>query len=211
MEPIGQIEIARQKVLKDISIFLSTVHELSGRKVVSTPDGIALLKKLRSETYEDLNQIQHEHMILIAVDWLVKDRQWPTGAQWYWNPRQTGDGSEPDLRVSHNGKTILSAEITTSENPVGTIDSRMKSTLEKLAQMEGDKHYFVRSASMAMRAKQQLQRPLEAERPGNHLPPRQRHAPSVRAPGCKRAGERLFPCLSWRAISTAECPCPAHP
>lgn len=128
------------------------MHELSGQKVVSTSDGLALLKKIRSETYEDLNQIQHEHMILIAVDWLMKDRQWPADAQWYWNPRQTGNGSEPDLRVTLKEKTILSAEITTSEKPEGAIDSRMKYTLEKLVQMEGDKHYFVRSASMATRA-----------------------------------------------------------
>lgn len=152
MKHIGQIEDARQKVLKDIASFLGTVHELTGRNFVSLSEGIALLRQLRSETSEDLNQIQHEHMILVAVHWLIEARQWPSDVQWYWNPRQTGDGSEPDLRVTHQDRAIMSAEITTSEKPVGIIDSRMKSTLEKLAKMEGVRFYFVRSESMAMRA-----------------------------------------------------------
>ena len=47
---------------------------------------------------------------------------------------------------------MISAEITTSEKPVGTIDSRMQKTLAKLAEMQGAKFYFVRTPQMQQRA-----------------------------------------------------------
>ena len=71
---------------------------------------------------------------------------------WYWNPRQTGDHTEPDLRGIYSGAILVSAEITTSEKPVGTIDSRMKKILTKLAAMQGEKFYFVRTSEMRQRA-----------------------------------------------------------
>lgn len=75
-----------------------------------------------------------------------------SSANWEWNPRQTGDASEPDIRATQFGKTIISGEVTTSPNPIGKIDSRMASTLRKLAEMEGRKLYFVSTISMARRA-----------------------------------------------------------
>jgi hypothetical protein len=51
-----------------------------------------------------------------------------------------------------NGKTIISGEVTTSPVPKGFIDSRMTSTLRKLAAMEGQRFYFVLTAAMANRA-----------------------------------------------------------
>jgi hypothetical protein len=58
----------------------------------------------------------------------------------------------PDLRAVHQGQILASAEITTSEKPVGTIDTRMRSTLEKLSRMDGEHFYFVRSNAMRIRA-----------------------------------------------------------
>jgi len=51
------------------------------------------------------------------------------------------------------GKTIISGEVTTSPEPKGLIDSRMASTLRKLAAMEGQRFYFVLTAPMANRAR----------------------------------------------------------
>jgi hypothetical protein len=72
---------------------------------------------------------------------------------WSWNPRQTGDSTEPDLRGHLDGTVVLSAEVTTSKEPLGTIDKRMGSTLQKLAQMDGALYYFVRTDTMLSRAR----------------------------------------------------------
>lgn len=152
MERIGTFEEAHRKVLTDIQRFLATVNRLSSLPCGTPAAGIGILDRLRKKTYEDLNQIQHEHLIVRAAEWLLAERKCPAETQWYWNPRQTGDSSEPDLRGNHSGSIVISAEITTSEKPVGTIDSRMQKTLAKLSEMQGAKFYFVRTAQMQQRA-----------------------------------------------------------
>jgi len=152
MEQLGTFQQAHQKVLADIQRFLKTVNNLSSMPCTTAETGIAILDRLRRETYEDLNQIQHEHLIVRAAEWLLAEQKCPPETQWFWNPRQTGDNSEPDLRGSHSGAVAVSAEITTSEKPVGTIDSRMQKTLAKLAEMQGAKFYFVRTPQMQQRA-----------------------------------------------------------
>lgn len=152
MERLGTFKEAHQKVLVDIQRFLKTVNNLSSMPCTSAAMGIAVLDRLRRETYEDLNQIQHEHLIIRAAEWLLAERKCPLETLWLWNPRQTGDNSEPDLRGSLSGSTVISAEITTSEKPVGTIDSRMQKTLAKLSEMQGAKFYFVRTPEMRQRA-----------------------------------------------------------
>ena len=116
-------------MLADIQRFLATVNRLSSLSCTTAETGIGILERLRKDTYEDLNQIQHEHLIVRAAEWLLVERRCPPETQWFWNPRQTGDNSEPDLRGSHSGAIVISAEITTSEKSVGTIDSRMQKTL----------------------------------------------------------------------------------
>ncbi len=152
MEQLGTFQEAHQKVLADIQRFLATVNRLSSLPCTTAETGIRILDRLRKDTYEDLNQIQHEHLIVRAAEWLLAERKCPPETQWFWNPRQTGDNSEPDLRGSHSGAIVISAEITTSEKPVGTIDSRMQKTLAKLAEMQGAKFYFVRTPQMQQRA-----------------------------------------------------------
>jgi len=152
MEQLGTFQEAHQKVLADIQRVLGTVNRLSSLPCNTPETGIGILDSLRKETYEDLNQIQHEHLIVRAAEWLLAERKCPPQTQWFWNPRQTGDSSEPDLRGSHAGAVVVSAEITTSQKPVGTIDSRMQKTLAKLAEMQGAKFYFVRTQQMKQRA-----------------------------------------------------------
>lgn len=152
MEQLGTFQEAHQKVLTDIQRFLATVSRLSSLPCTTAETGIGILDRLRKDTYEDLNQIQHEHLIVRAAEWLLAERKCPPETRWFWNPRQTGDNSEPDLRGSHSGAIVISAEITTSEKPVGTIDSRMQKTLAKLAEMQGSKFYFVRTPQMQQRA-----------------------------------------------------------
>lgn len=152
MEQLGTFQEAHQKVLTDVQRLLAAVNRLSSLPYNTAEAGIGILDRLRRDTYEDLNQIQHEHLIVRAAEWLLAERKCPPETMWFWNPRQTGDNTEPDLRGSHAGAIIVSAEITTSEKPVGTINSRMQKTLAKLAEMQGLKFYFVRTSKMQQRA-----------------------------------------------------------
>jgi len=108
--------------------------------------------RLFREVSEDLNQIQHEFLILHGLRWL-RGNGFESEIDWEWNPRQTGTADEPDLRGSLNGATLISAEASASELPGGMIDTRMRETLEKLSRMPGQKFYFVRTDEMATRAR----------------------------------------------------------
>jgi len=125
MEKIISLSEAETNLLSDIKTCVERIRSLVREDVTTVHRGIETLRRLREAIYEDLNQIQHEEMILRAARSLQgSDFQWEV-VDWYWNPRQTGDRSEPDLRGVKNGEIVVSAEITTSERPVGTIDGRM--------------------------------------------------------------------------------------
>ena len=151
MQRIGAPADAEAKVLRDMREVISKIREHSARDVKDVGDGIVRLRIIRSSIYEDLNQVHHEYLLLRGLAWLLRNGFDPK-LDWEWNPRQTGSGNEPDLRGSVGGKILVSAEASTSENPQGKIDSRMKETLGKLSRMEGQKFYFVTSAEMAARA-----------------------------------------------------------
>ena len=142
MEKIINISQAKEKVLSDMNKFISTIRRSVGEDVSSLSDGLVRLRNVRSSVYENLNQIQHEYLILQGLLWLSENGFNQPEINWYWNPRQTGDAEEPDLRATVNDKIVLSAEATTSESPQGVIDSRMRDTLIKLNQTEGSKYYW---------------------------------------------------------------------
>jgi len=147
------LSTAEDKILTDIRRYIAEVQSITRSPVEKVEDGIRTLVALRKTSYEDLNQIQHEYAALCAVHWLIAQRGAPKGATWQWNPRQTGDAAEPDIRAVLEGKTIISGEVTTSPEPKGFIDFRMASTLRKLAAMEGKRFYFVLTTAMANRAR----------------------------------------------------------
>jgi hypothetical protein len=158
MERLGTFSDARAKVLSDIKRLLTRIQSVAGAPAETVDQGIAILKRLRAETYEDLNQIQHEYMILCAAEWLIGQKRCPANTVWSWNPRQTGGADEPDLRGELNGLTLLSAEITTSTEPKGMIDNRMRRTLEKLSNMAGRQFYFTASPPMCQRAQTKIRK-----------------------------------------------------
>lgn len=153
MERIKNIEDAERKVLGDITKCINTIRSIVSKEIDTVHKGVAALLDLRKEVYEDLNQIQHEELILRAARSLSNEDYSGQDLTWYWNPRQTGDSSEPDLRAANGASVILSAEITTSEKPDGVIDSRMRDTLNNLNAMPGRKFYFVRTKEMEARAR----------------------------------------------------------
>jgi hypothetical protein len=158
MELLGTFEQAKQKVLADVQRFVATIRELAALPFTTCEAGVGILDRVRRETYEDLNQIQHEHLILCAAEWLLAQAICEPSTQWSWNPRQTGNHQEPDLRGMDGNTIVVSAEITTSERPVGVIDTRMHKTLRKLAAMEGSKFYFVRTQAMERRARTKVEK-----------------------------------------------------
>ena len=159
MEPLGTIEEAEEKVLSDVHRCLSRIKQLAVQPFETAGSGVSILRRIRSETYEDLNQIQHEYFVLRAAQWLLTNRVCEQGTMWWWNPRQTGTSREPDLQGRrHNGDVVLAAEITTSESSEGKIDTRMRITLTKLSEMEGARYYFVCTDSMRQRANTKVAR-----------------------------------------------------
>jgi hypothetical protein len=158
VERLGTFADARIKVLEDVKRLLRTVQRVAATSVGAVDAGIAVLKQLRADIYEDLNQIQHEFMVVCAAEWLIGQNRCPTDTVWYWNPRQTGSADEPDLRGERRGVVILSAEITTSSKPEGLIDTRMRKTLQKLSTMAGQQFYFTASVAMCQRAQTKIRK-----------------------------------------------------
>lgn len=152
MRNLGAREEARAKVLADARCCMDRIRAIAACTFDDPDQAMDVLQRLRAESYEDLNQIQHEYLILCAVEWLVDQGLCARVTEWYWNPRQTGDHAEPDLLGKTDGTTIVSAEVTTSARPDGVIDTRMRKTLDKLSQQPGQRFYFVRTAAMANRA-----------------------------------------------------------
>jgi hypothetical protein len=152
MLKMDSVEDARSKVMSDIKRVLDNLRAHCANTPTSVPAGIECLRAIRNQCYEEINQIQHEDLVVKAAEYLAGFSKIPSGALVEWNPRQTGGALEPDLRVLVDGAVILSAEVTTSERPVGVIDTRMAATLKKLNAMAGDKFYFVCSEGMRARA-----------------------------------------------------------
>jgi len=158
MDRIQSFTEAEKKILADIRRCLESVLQVVGKDVTSASDGVSVLSKLRQVAYEDINQIQHEEMVLRAARSLQETEFDTQQIEWYWNPRQTGDNSEPDLRATIGEEILLSAEVTASEKPEGKIDKRMRNTLIKLKDLPGRKFYFVRTASMEKRARTKVRK-----------------------------------------------------
>ncbi len=158
MERILNLDKAEGKILEDLRQCLESIRKISSKDLISVSQGIDVLRRLRKAVYEDINQIQHEEMALRAVRSLQENDFLNQKLDWYWNPRQTGDDSEPDLRAAKNDDIVLSAEVTTSERPEGKIDQRMSDTLAKLSNMQGHRFYFVRTDSMEKRARTKIEK-----------------------------------------------------
>jgi hypothetical protein len=158
MKPLGNLGAAEQAVLGKAKALLATIRECAANEPETVAEAIGILADIRAGAYEDLNQLQHEYLILRAAAWLVKNGVVIASASWAWNPHQTGDFTEPDLAADSSGSRLVSAEVTASAEPIGTIDSRMATTLEKLSAMPGAKYYFVRSESMRKRAATKVNR-----------------------------------------------------
>ena len=152
MQRLDNIEKEEKKILSETNDLFAKFRKIVKDDSVDLKSGLNKLKELRASGYEDLNQLQHEALILQGLAWIINEKKIDQDTQWFWNPRQTGGDKEPDLQGILNGTVVLSAEATSSPEPKGHIDSRMEKTLTKLNNMEGDRFYFVRTTQMKNRA-----------------------------------------------------------
>ena len=76
---------ARQ-ILRDMKEIVLKVRGLSVRDVENVRGGITQLREIRSSVYEDLNQIQHEYLLLRGHAWLLANG-FDARIEWAWNPR----------------------------------------------------------------------------------------------------------------------------
>jgi len=152
MQKIGSIEELEAAVLPKIQKLAARIRQALAHDVIEIGTGLNALRLLRTIAQEETNQILHEAMLLVAARWLINRRPAIRRLEWGWNPRQTGGSKEPDLQVKRGARVIISAEATTSAEAKGQIDKRMRTTLQKLSRMKGDRYYFVASGAMCRRA-----------------------------------------------------------
>ena len=156
MELIKSIAGKKQELLDNINKMFNNWREINFNSESDLDKAVSKLRKVRISDYENINQFQHAALILNCAEWLEKQDKYKNLGKidWSWHPHQTGGSDEPDLKGEVNGQIIISAEVTTSENPNGTIDTRMRNTLTKLKNInEGDLYYFIRTTEMEQRAK----------------------------------------------------------
>jgi len=158
MMTLGDIDEAKDTVWRDAVAVLARLQTLTSDRPTIASDAIPLLMQIREETAEEINQVQHEQLILGVAEGLIGQGIVPTNTVWEWNPRQTGTADEPDLRGSAAGEIVASAEVTTSLEPKGLIDTRMRETVNKLSRMPGYRVYGVRTEAMAMRARTKIRK-----------------------------------------------------
>lgn len=156
MKRIVDLDQEEKRLFKEARNLLATIRAAIEEEPSDLAIATETLESLRQQTYEDINQIQHEAMVLRAAKSLQKDDFIGRDIEWHWNPRQTGTANEPDLRGIFAGHTVVSAEITSSSGPKGILDSRMRDTLQKLSAMEGMRVFFVRTEPMLRRAKTKI-------------------------------------------------------
>lgn len=138
---------------KTIKTQLKRIKDSIPSEIKNLKEGVDALQQLRINEYENINQYQHAALILEAAEWLEKNLSHYRNIDWFWNPHQTGGAQEPDLLGICNGQSVIAAEITTSENPVGTISIHMQKTIKKLSNQDAiHKYYFIRTNTMFCRA-----------------------------------------------------------
>ena len=144
------IAIEKDILKNELQEWFSVIRKHLSKNPLSVNDQIELLNEIRKDIYEDLNQLQHKSAIILIAEELQKE--FPSITEWYWHPKQTSQENYADLTGIVNDEVFLNAEITTSLNPVGTIDKRMKKTLESLNLKQGKKFYYVQTDKMMARA-----------------------------------------------------------
>ena len=148
------IEEEKVKLKCDIKKIFTVIQSQTESIPKKLNDQVDSLFILHSEIYEDLNQLQHKSLIIVAAE--ILEKKFIEINRWCWHPEQTSDPDEADLTGYQDKKVIINAEVTTSNNPMGGIDTRMRKTLKSLSTKEGKRFYFVQTEKMFNRAKTKI-------------------------------------------------------
>ena len=77
---------------------IARIQQLIAPEIADVSSGVALLRLLRSDAAEDINQLQHAALILESARHIQTQRPETTSLDWFWHPYQTGGIDEPDLQ-----------------------------------------------------------------------------------------------------------------
>lgn len=142
---------AEELILKDeINKMFAILRAESDNVPADSLDQVKRLFQIRSKIYEDLNQLQHKSLIILSAKELQKEYSKVT--RWCWHPKQTSSIDEADLTGYIGNEVFINAEVTTSMEPKGSIDSRMGQTLNSLNRKKGRLFYYVQTQKMLTRA-----------------------------------------------------------
>ncbi len=140
----------KSSIQKRIKMFFDNIKNIAEYKTNDIQSNLITIYELRTKIYEELNQLQHAYLIILAAEELKKEHKEIN--IWFWHPEQTSSLGYTDLTGFCNDKVILRAEVTTSAKPQGSIDTRMYNVLEKLNDYPGLKYYYVVTKEMKQRA-----------------------------------------------------------
>jgi hypothetical protein len=151
-----ELNIKTEKILlkKELSDWFNKIGRHIANKPSTINEQIELLSLIRKDTYEDLNQLQHKGFILEIAEQL--QLEFPQITKWTWHPKQTSHKDDADLTGFCENNVMLNVEVTTSQNPVGTIAQRMEKTLVSLSRKKGKLFYYVKTEKMLNRAKTKI-------------------------------------------------------
>jgi hypothetical protein len=148
------VKTEKLKLQNQIDDWFDKMQMYLDQRPKDTKGQIQHLAIIRKEVYEDLNQLQHKALILEVAERLQEE--FSVINTWTWHPMQTSHIDFADLTGYVDKEVFLNAEITTSLSPLGTIDTRMHSTLMSLNKKKGKKYYFVQTDKMLKRAKSKI-------------------------------------------------------
>lgn len=140
----------KKKLQGDLREWFDSIRTLLNEIPKDLDEQIELLALIRQKGYEELNQLQHARLIIKVAEFLQK--KYKQNITWFWHPKQTSHPDFADLTGYLNEEVLIYAEVTTSQSPVGTIDQRMRTTLETLNKKSGNKYYVVLTEEMRKRA-----------------------------------------------------------
>jgi hypothetical protein len=150
---------AKIELEKKVDKLLTGITEFNTKKVFTLSDKVKILNDIRKHFYENLNQFQHENLLLKVCDYFEGENKENIRYEidtWKWHPNQTSKKDEVDLMGFKNEKLVVCAEVTTANSPNGKIDTIMRNTLDGLNKLKTDKYYVVTTDEMYKRAKSKI-------------------------------------------------------
>ncbi len=148
-----EIVVAKEELEEKLDVLFLEMNKIHISKDDTLQEKVNILNNIRLVFYENINQYQHENLLIRTAEHLQKKHEIN---KWNWHPNQTGRKDEADLEGYKGDEIIVRVEVTTSQNPIGRIDTIMRDTLDKLDNMKSTNYYVVQTDRMFQRAKSKV-------------------------------------------------------